>query len=76
MFIAKREFERSLVGKAVYISGYDKGGYKWGAYALVKSVKGDSIDVVLDSLDIEAICVADIEAGLSMEVWEREEKNE
>ncbi|MCY9511897.1 hypothetical protein M5W68_18460 [Paenibacillus larvae] len=74
MFIAEREFERSLIGNAVYISGYDKGGYKWDNYALVKTVNEDTMTVVLDTADIEILKVDDFDAGLKMEVvWERKE---
>ncbi|MEV2352136.1 hypothetical protein ABNF72_09390 [Paenibacillus larvae] len=43
MFIAKKEFDRSLIGNAVYISGYDKDGYEWDTYALVKKVSEDTM---------------------------------
>ncbi|MDT2265632.1 hypothetical protein P7H20_21435 [Paenibacillus larvae] len=33
---SEKEFEQSLIGNAVYISGYDKDGYEWDALALVK----------------------------------------
>ncbi|ARF66685.1 hypothetical protein B7C51_01000 [Paenibacillus larvae subsp. pulvifaciens] len=73
----KTVFDRKLAGKAIYLHGTDSQGYEWDTYALVKSVKGDSIDVVLDSTETESLSIDDFETGtLSMEVWEREEKNE
>jgi len=73
MFIAKKEVDRSLIGNAVYISGYDKDGYEWDTLALVKKVSEDTMTVVLDTSDIEVIRIDDFDAGLKMEVvWERE----
>ncbi|MEV3595503.1 hypothetical protein ABNE19_19905 [Paenibacillus larvae] len=73
MFLAKKEFEQSLIGNAVYISGYDKDGYEWDALALVKKVSEDTMTVVLDTGDIEVVHIDDFDAGLKMEVvWERE----
>ncbi|AQZ45584.1 hypothetical protein [Paenibacillus larvae] len=67
----KTVFDRKLAGKAIYLHGTDSQGYEWDTYALVKSVKNDLIEVVLDSTETESLTMADIEAGLSMEVWER-----
>ncbi|MDT2255473.1 hypothetical protein API480_53 [Paenibacillus phage vB_PlaP_API480] len=71
MFIAKKEFDRSLVGKAVYISGRDILGYEWDALALVKKVSEDTMTVVLDTTEVETLSIDDFEHGLNMEVWER-----
>ncbi|AXF39472.1 hypothetical protein [Paenibacillus larvae] len=77
MFIAKKEFDRSLIGNAVYISGYDKDGYEWDTYALVRTVTLDTMTVVLDTTEVETLSIDDFETGtLSMGVWERKEKNE
>ncbi|AVF27102.1 hypothetical protein [Paenibacillus larvae] len=74
MFIAKKEFDRSLIGNAVYISGYDKDGYEWDTYALVRTVTLDTMTVVLDTTETEVIRIDDFDAGLKMEVvWERKE---
>ncbi|ALA12473.1 hypothetical protein ABNB59_14680 [Paenibacillus larvae] len=77
MFIAKKEFDRSLIGNAVYISGYDKDGYEWDTYALVKKVSEDTMTVVLDTTETEVIRIDDFDAGLKMEVvWERGTEDE
>ena len=77
MFIAKKEFDRSLIGNAVYISDYDKDGYEWDTYALVKKVSEDTMTVVLDTTETEVIRIDDFDAGLKMEVvWERGTEDE
>ncbi|AQT85675.1 hypothetical protein ERICIV_00873 [Paenibacillus larvae subsp. larvae] len=77
MFIAKKEFERSLAGKAIYLHGTDKDGWLWDAYALIKTVNDDCITVVLDTTETESLSIDDFETGtLSMEVWERGTEDE
>jgi hypothetical protein len=71
MFITKKVFDPSLMGKAVYINGEDASGGLWDNVFLVSRVDADIIHLITNTGIALKFHMDNFESGiLKMDVWE------